>query len=92
MEQEGIIAGYAAIALTYTTEGGGKTAWLDELYIRERFRGKGLGRSVIKFLQKDKSIKRIRLEITPENERAKALYKSEGFEECEYRQMIFENK
>ena len=92
LEYEGVTAGYAAIALTYTTEGGGKTAWLDELYIREQFRGKGLGRSVIKFLQKDKSIKRIRLEITPENERAKALYKSEGFEECEYRQMIFENK
>ncbi|MDE6726079.1 MAG: GNAT family N-acetyltransferase, partial [Ruminiclostridium sp.] len=70
----------------------GKTVWLDELYIKEQFRGMGLGRSVIRFLQSDKSIKRIRLEITPENDRAKALYKLEGFEECEYRQLIFENK
>lgn len=92
LEQEGITAGYAAIAVTYTTEGGGKTLWLDELYVKEQFRGKGLGKSVIEFLQADKSVKRIRLEITPENERAKALYKSEGFAECEYRQMIFENK
>ncbi len=92
LEYEGETAGYAAIAVTYTTEGGGKTVWLDELYIKEQFRGKGLGRSVIKFLQKDMSIKRIRLEITPDNERAKALYKSEGFEECEYRPCIFENK
>ena len=92
LEQEGVTAGYAAVAVTYTTEGGGKTVWLDELYVKEQFRGKGLGRSVIRFLQSDNSVKRIRLEVTPENERAKALYRSEGFEECEYRQMIFENK
>ncbi len=92
LDQEGITAGYAAVAVTYTTEGGGKTLWLDELYIKEQFRGKGLGKSVIEFLQADKSVKRIRLEITPENKRAKALYLSEGFAECEYKQMIFENK
>ncbi|MBD5080177.1 MAG: GNAT family N-acetyltransferase [Ruminococcaceae bacterium] len=92
LEYEGVTAGYAAIALTYTTEGGGKTAWLDELYIKEQFRGKGLGRSVIKLLQKDVSIKRVRLEIMPDNERAKALYKSEGFQECKYRQMILDKK
>ena len=91
LEQEGIIAGYAAAAVTFTTEGGGKTLWIDELYIKEQFRGRGLGRGVVKFFQSDKSVKRIRLEVTPENERAKHLYKSEGFKECEYRQMIFNN-
>ena len=91
LENEGIIAGYATIAVTFTTEGGGKTLWIDELYIKEQFRGRGLGRGVVKFFQSDKSVKRIRLEVTPENERAKHLYKSEGFKECEYRQMIFNN-
>ena len=91
LEQEGVAAGYAAVAVTFTTGGGGKTLWLDELYIREQFRGKGLGRSVLKYFQSDKSVKRIRLEITPDNKGAERLYKSEGFEVCEYKQMIFEN-
>ena len=32
LESDGTAAGYAAIAVTFTTEGGGKTLWLDELY------------------------------------------------------------
>lgn len=83
-------AGYAALAVTYTTEGGGKTVWLDELYIKEAFRGKGLGRSFLQFLKSDESISRIRLEITPENESAQKLYLSEGFCLCDYKQMIFD--
>lgn len=90
LEIEGIIAGYAAIAVTFTTEGGGKTVWLDELYIKPEYRGKGLGRELIGFLKSDGSIKRIRLEITPENEKAKKLYISEGFVPCEYKQLIYD--
>lgn len=90
LEIEGIIAGYAAIAVTFTTEGGGKTVWLDELYIKPEYRGKGLGRELIGFLKSDVSIKRIRLEITPENEKAKKLYISEGFVPCEYKQLIYD--
>ena len=83
-------AGYAAIAVTFTTEGGGNTLWLDELYIKPEYRGKGFGRALIEFLKQDPSIKRIRLEITPENERAKKLYESEGFVPCEYQQLILD--
>ena len=90
LEYNGEIAGYSAVANTFTTEGGGKTVWLDELYIRENYRGKGLGSQLIDFLKSDGTIKRIRLEITPENENAKRLYKSKGFEECDYRQLICE--
>lgn len=90
LEIEGIIAGYAAIAVTFTTEGGGKTVWLDELYIKPEHRGKGLGRELIGFLKSDGIIKRIRLEITPENEKAKKLYISEGFVPCEYKQLIYD--
>lgn len=90
LESDGTTAGYAAIAVTFTTEGGGNTLWLDELYIKPEHRGKGLGRGLIEFLKKDDDIKRIRLEITPENERAKKLYVSEGFVPCEYSQLIFD--
>lgn len=90
LESDGAAAGYAAIAVTFTTEGGGKTLWLDELYVKPDFRGKGLGRELIEFLKTDGSVRRIRLEITPENEKAKKLYISEGFAPCEYKQLIFD--
>ncbi len=90
LESDGTAAGYAAIAVTFTTEGGGKTLWLDELYVKPSFRGKGLGRELIEFLKTDGSVRRIRLEITPENEKAKRLYISEGFSPCEYKQLIFD--
>lgn len=90
LEHEGIIAGYAAIAVTYTTEGGGKTLWLDELYVKEQFRGKGLGRSVIEYLKSDDTVKRIRLEITPSNSDAERLYKALGFCVCDYKQLIWD--
>lgn len=90
LEMNGVTAGYAAIAVTYTTEGGGRTLWLDELYIKEDFRGNGLGRELIEFLKSDGEVKRIRLEITPGNERAKKLYISEGFMPCEYCQLIYD--
>lgn len=90
LEYNGEIAGYSAIANTFTTEGGGKTVWLDELYIREKYRGRGLGSELIDRLKSDGTVKRIRLEITPENEKAKRLYKSKGFEECDYKQLICE--
>ena len=90
IEFNGVKAGYAAIAVTFTTEGGGNTLWLDELYIKSEYRGKGLGRKLIAFLKEDKNVKRIRLEITPENIRAKKLYLSEGFVPCEYSQLIYD--
>ena len=90
LECEKSVAGYAAIAVTFTTEGGGKTLWLDELYVKPDFRGHGLGKELIHFLKEDESVKRIRLEITPENEKAKKLYISEGFKPCEYKQLIYD--
>lgn len=90
LEINGVKAGYAAIAVTFTTEGGGTTLWLDELYVKSEYRGKGLGRELIAFLKEDRDVKRIRLEITPENIRAKALYISEGFVPCKYSQLIYD--
>lgn len=92
LEYDGKTAGYASIAVTSTTEGGGLTLWLDELYVKEQYRGKGLGGELIAFLKTDAEVKRIRLEITPDNSGAEKLYKSLGFCGCEYRQLIWDRK
>lgn len=90
LECDGETAGYAAIAVTYTTEGGGLTLWLDELYVKDRYRGKGLGSELIAFLKTDSEVKRIRLEITPDNSGAERLYRSHEFCGCDYRQLIWD--
>lgn len=86
-------AGYALIAKSFSQEAGGLTIWLDEFYVREKYRGRGLGRSFLDFFLEKYSGKaaRLRLETEPDNKRAAALYASYGFTPLEYRQMVVEH-
>lgn len=86
---DGEIAGYALVARFFSQEAGGEVIWLDEIYIRDRFRGKGSGNALIsKIFDEFKSAAAFRLEIEPENEGAERLYKRIGFEKLDYEQRI----
>lgn len=87
-EQDGETAGYALIAKTFSPEAGGVVVWIEELYVREGFRGKGLGKAFFKYMEENYPAARYRLEIEPENLRAKKLYSSLGYKELPYAQMI----
>ncbi len=80
-------AGYALLQKTYSREAGGLTVWIDEIYLRPAFRGKGLAKELFA-LAETLGARRLRLEVEPENERAVALYKKLGYRELEYRSMI----
>ena len=41
------VAGYLVVAIGFTIEAGGKDGFLDELFLREPFRGSGVGRKAI---------------------------------------------
>ena len=91
-EEDGEIAGYALIARFYSQEAGGEVAWLDEIYIRDGFRGKGAGTAIINKVFEDfKDAAAFRLEIEPENEGAERLYKRLGFQKLDYEQRIKPN-
>ena len=43
-------AGYAIVSLKFETEVGGIAAWIEELFVEEEFRSKGIGRKFFEFL------------------------------------------
>ena len=64
--------------------------WIEELYIREQFRSRGLGREFFSYIEeknKDRTA-RISLEVEEENTRAASLYERLGYEKLDYKQMI----
>lgn len=89
LEQDGQTAGYALTAKTYSQEAGGIVIWIDEIYISPEYRGKGLGKEFFAFAE-TLGAARLRLEAEPNNECAIALYRSLGYKELPYLQMIKE--
>ena len=93
LEQDGETAGYGLLSLKYSHEAGGLELWVEELYVRPAFRGRGLGHEFFAWLRglsAAEHIRRIRLETEPENERAAALYARMGFSPLGYCQMFRE--
>lgn len=90
--KDGNVAGYMLLAYTFSQEAGGKTAWIEEIYILPEFRSMGLGSELFDFIKAEiePDCARLRLEVEADNIRAKKLYKSLGFETLEYEQMIRE--
>ncbi|MCQ4894416.1 GNAT family N-acetyltransferase [Anaerotruncus sp. DFI.9.16] len=92
LEQEGKLAGYGQVSLTWSTEAGGMVVLLEELYLRPEFQGKGLGSAYFSFVSEYYAGKaaRFRLEVEPDNEGARRLYGRLGYEELPYVQMVRE--
>ena len=88
LEHEGDTAGYALIAKTFSPEAGGVVVWIEELYVREGFRGKGLGKAFFAYMEQNYNVSRYRLEVEPDNVRAKKLYSALGYKKLPYEQMI----
>ncbi|WMJ83115.1 GNAT family N-acetyltransferase [Oscillospiraceae bacterium LTW-04] len=94
MTHDGKPAGYALIAKTFSCEGGGLTVWVEEVFILPEYRSLGLGKALFATLEEKYggSLARMRLEIAPDNIRAKSLYQKLGFQELPYQQMVKEFK
>lgn len=90
LEYDSAAAGYALTARSFSQEAGGVVVWIEEIYIREPYRSKGLGREFFNYIEKekDRDTVRIRLEVEEKNERAKSLYRQLGYEVLDYVQMI----
>lgn len=89
LEEEEVVKGYALLSRSFSPEAGGIVIWLEELYLRPAFRGCGLGSAFLEFMKQNVPAARYRLEVEPDNHRAKALYGRHGFSLFPYQQMKY---
>lgn len=88
LEYENKPVGFALLAKTFSQEVGGIVIWIEELYVLEEYRGRGLGKEFFSFVEENIPNSRLRLELEPDNQRAKKLYESLGFRVLDYKQMV----
>ena len=65
--------------------------WLEELFILEEYRSRGLGReffSAVEAYARENGYARIRLEVEADNVRARSLYERLGYLPLAYEQMV----
>ena len=93
-ELDSNVVGYSLRAKTFSQEAGGLTVWIDEIYVLPEYRGRGIGSAYLEHLisTRGNELRRLRLEVEEENEGAIRLYRSLGFTELGYGQMIIDFK
>ena len=87
VEDAGEIQGYTMIAKSYSTEFGKMCIWIEDLYLKEPYRGSGIGSRVLQFIMERFPACIFRLEVEEENQRAIATYKKNGFAVLPYMEM-----
>lgn len=89
---DGEDAGYALLSKCFCPEVGGSIVWIEQLYINEGCRGKGIATEFLTFIEKQFGPDRIRLEVEEDNEGAISLYKKKGYRFLPYLQMVKDKK
>ncbi len=92
IEYNSSISGYINLSLTYSNEANGLVVFLEEIYIKPEFQGKGLGTYALTWVLKEYSgiATRYRLEVCSSNSGAIKLYERLGFKNFEYKQMVID--
>jgi ribosomal protein S18 acetylase RimI-like enzyme len=80
--------GYIVLCFGYSLEWLGRDAFVDDLYLREEYRGRGWGRATMTFVEdaaRERGIRVLHLGVVKGNERALQLYRKLGFHEHDSR-------
>ena len=86
------IQGYGMVAKSFSTEYGRCCIWIEDLYIREPFRGNGIGSRFLNFMAEKYPDAILKLEVEKENERAIKVYEKCGYETLPYFDMKRQNR
>jgi len=81
--EDGAVVGYVAVALGFSLEFGGRDAFIDEICVREDWRGQGLGKEgaeiAIDYCRANE-VRAVHLEVERHRTTARRLYARLGFE------------
>ncbi len=83
------IAAYTIASIGYSTEYGGLSVMIEDLFVSPDYRGKGYGKSLLNYVEerfRGRAV-RLRLEVEKNNAGAISLYERCGFREIDYKQM-----
>lgn len=80
-------AGYAMVAKSFSTEFGKPCVWIEDIYLKPEYCGKGAGSRFLSFIEQKYPNALLRLEVEAENERAVHVYKKSGFDVLPYLEM-----
>jgi ribosomal protein S18 acetylase RimI-like enzyme len=80
----GEVAGYVVLTFGYSLEFHGRDAFVDELYLRDDYRGQGIGKRALRFLTEicaAEGVGALHLEVERSNTPAQAVYRKFGFKD-----------
>lgn len=89
-ECDGKPCGFAMLSKTFSQEAGGVSVTVEEIYIEEEYRNRGMGTKFFEYMKENIPAARYRIEVELENEKAKRLYERMGFEVLPYVQMVID--
>ena len=84
LQYDGLSAGYVVLAVCFSMEHGGLCAYVDDLFVRSEFRGRGLGSPSMEALFaecRQRDVRSIHVEVGRGNSQAKKFYGRFGFRE-----------
>lgn len=91
IQWDGQPAGYMYLTQCYSAEVGGRCVFIEEIFLKEEFRRRGLGEQIMAWLEREyPSARRFRLEVTQANQGAVRLYQKAGYKFLRYDQMVLD--
>jgi GNAT superfamily N-acetyltransferase len=81
------ICGYAMVAKSFSTEFGKPCIWIEDIFIKDEYRGRGIGSLFLNYIENKYPHAVFRLEVEEENERAVSVYKKCGYGVLPYMDM-----
>ncbi|MCG6133681.1 MAG: GNAT family N-acetyltransferase [Nostoc sp. LLA-1] len=78
------VVGYVVLTFGYSLEFHGRDAFVDELYLQEKYRRQGLGKQSLQLCERiceQKGIKALHLEVEKTNTIAQSVYRKAGYKD-----------
>ena len=76
--------GYAMLAHSFSTEFGRPCVWIEDLFIKEPYRGQGIATRFFALIEREYAGSLFRLEVEEDNERALRVYYKTGYTPLPY--------